>query len=274
MRNTRKIFAVFIAFVCAFLVAHSAQAQDMPFGIDNVPNIVGIGGGMLPDYIGSDDYMGGAAPFFKWTPEKTEYYAMLLATQLYVNVANHPTFRFGPTVNYRFGRDDDVEDSMVKKMEEIDGTIEAGAFVGYEWKDPQNPMHRWGVTLDFLADVGGEYKGYLASLSARYWIPLSKMFDFGIAVGTTYGDNNYMETYFGVSERDSERSGLSEFKAESGFREVRVIPALTMHFSPQWHAGVGVRYSRLLDDAEDSPIVDDRGDANQWIYGLAVAYAW
>jgi outer membrane protein len=274
MRNTKKVFAVLVAFACAFLVAHSAQAQDLPFGIDNVPNIVGIGGGMLPDYIGSDDYTGGAAPFFKWTPEKTEYYAMLIATQLYVNVANHPTFRFGPTINYRFGRDDDVDDDFVKEMEEIDGTIEAGAFVGYEWRDSQNPLHRWGVTLDFLADVGGEYKGYLASLSARYWYPVAKMIDIGLAVGTTYGSDNYMDTYFGVSERDSEASGLSAFDAEDGFREVRVIPAVVMHFSPQWHAGIGVRYSRLLDDAEDSPIVDDRGDANQWIYGFGVAYAW
>jgi outer membrane scaffolding protein for murein synthesis (MipA/OmpV family) len=274
MRNTKNVFAVIVALVCALLVAHSAQAQDMPFGIDNVPNIVGIGGGMLPDYYGSDDYSGGAAPFFKYTPEKTEYYAMLIATQLYVNLANHPTLRFGPTLNYRFGRNDDVDDSVVKKMEEIDGTFEAGAFVGYEWKDSQNPLHRWGITVDILGDVGNEHKGYLVSLSARYWYPVSKMIDIGVAVGTTYADSNYMEKYFGVSEKDSERTGLPVFKAEDGIREVRVIPAVVMHFSPQWHAGIGVRYARLLDDAEDSPVVDDRGDANQWIYGLAVAYAW
>jgi outer membrane protein len=85
---------------------------------------------MLPDYLGSDDYMGGAAPFFKYTPENTDYYVMLIATQLYVNLANHPTIRFGPVINYRFGRNDDVDDKAVKKMEEIEGTVEAGAFVG------------------------------------------------------------------------------------------------------------------------------------------------
>jgi outer membrane protein len=274
MSNTKKIFVVFLAFACAFLVAHSVQAQDMPFGIDNVPNIVGIGGGMLPDYLGSDDYMGGAAPFFKYTPENTEYYVMLIATQMYVNLANHPTIRFGPTINYRFGRNDDVDDKAVKKMEEIEGTVEAGAFVGYEWKDSQNPLHRWGITLDILGDVGNEYKGYLISASARYWYPVHKMVDLGLNVGTTFADNNYMGTYFGVSEKDSDRSGLSMFNAREGFREVRVIPAVVVHFSPQWHVGIGARYARLLGDAKDSPVVDDRGDANQWIYGLAVAYAW
>jgi len=262
MSKTKKIFVVFIAFVCAFLIAHSAQAQDLPFGIDNVPNIVGIGVAMLPDYLGSNDYMGGAAPFLKYTPEKTEYYVMLVATQLYVNLANNPTFRFGPTVNYRFGRDDDVDDDVVKKMDEIEGAFEAGAFVGYEWTDPQNPLHRWGVTLDFLADVSGEYKGYIVSAAARYWLPVHKMAELGLVVGMSIADNNYMETYFGVDEKDSERTELPVFEASSGIRDVRVIPAVVVHFSPQWHMGIGARYSRLLNDAEDTPIVEDRGTPN------------
>jgi outer membrane protein len=274
MSITKKIFSTCLALICALLVAQAAQAQDLPFGIDNVPNIVGVGVGMLPDYQGSDDYMVGGAPFLKYTPEKTEYYALLIGPELYVNIINHPWLRFGPCVNYRFGRDDDVEDDVVKHMEEIEGTFEAGAFVGYEWKDSQNPLHRFGITLEFLGDVGGEYKGYLVSAQARYWYPVHKMVDLGIAVGTTYADNNYMETYFGVDQRDSDRTGLPFFKAESGIKEVRVIPGVAFHFSPQWHAGIGARYAALLGDAEDSPVVDDRGSKNQWIYGIALAYAW
>jgi outer membrane protein len=177
-------------------------------------------------------------------------------------------------VNYRFGRNDDVEDDVVKEMEEIDGTFEAGAFFGYEWIDSKNPLHRWGFTLEFLSDVGGEYNGYLVSLSARYWHPVAKMVDLGIGIGTTYCDENYMEKYFGVDERDSDRTGLPIFEAEGGVKEVRVIPAVVVHFSPQWHVGAGIRYARLLDDAEDSPVVDERGSADQWVAGVAVAYAW
>jgi len=29
-----------------------------------------------------------------------------------------------------------------------------------------------------------------------------------------------------------------------------------------------------MSDASDSPIVDDRGDSSQYIYGLGVAYSW
>jgi outer membrane protein len=277
MKSIKQLFSIFLLLVCAMVFAQTAQAQDTPFGMDNIPNIVGVGVAMVPDYQGSDDYMVGAAPFLKYTPEKTEYYALLLATQLSVNVINHPTFRFGPMVNYRFGRDDDVEDDVVKNMEEIDGTFEAGAFIGYEWIDKNNPLHRWGITLEFLGDVGNEHKGYILSATAKYWYPVHKMIDIGMGVGATYADNHYMNTYFGVSPEDSATTGLREFKAGSGIKDVRVIPAVVMHFSPQWHAGIGCRYQRLLDDAEDSPVVaakDGKGGKDQWFYGIAVAYAW
>ncbi len=44
--------------------------------------------------------------------------------------------------------------------------------------------------------------------------------------------------------------------------------------SPSWHVSGGLIYSRLFDDASDSPIVDDRGSSDQLFAGLGVAYAW
>jgi outer membrane scaffolding protein for murein synthesis (MipA/OmpV family) len=32
------------------------------------------------------------------------------------------------------------------------------------------------------------------------------------------------------------------------------------------------RYERLLGDAKDSPLIESRGDANQWSIGIAAAY--
>lgn len=41
-----------------------------------------------------------------------------------------------------------------------------------------------------------------------------------------------------------------------------------------WHLAVGAKYFRLLDDAQDSPVVDNRGERDQWIAGLGFAYGW
>ena len=114
---------------------------------------------------------------------KTDYYARLLATDLQVNIINHPVFRFGPAINYRFGRNDDVEDDVVKHMKEIDGTIEAGAFVGIQLVDKDNPRNRFLSQIEFLGDVGGEYDGWNIALSANYYFQVHKAVDLVLGAG-------------------------------------------------------------------------------------------
>jgi len=47
-----------------------------------------------------------------------------------------------------------------------------------------------------------------------------------------------------------------------------------MHLSDRWHLAGGLRYQRMTGDAEDSPVVSMRGDADQWIVGLGAAFSW
>jgi len=276
MRNTKKIFLVLLAFVCAFLISHSAQAQDSPFNIENMPNVIGVGVGLLPDYVGSNDYMVGGAPFFRLTYPKTQYYARLLATDLQINVINHPVFRLGPAVNYRFGRNDDVEDNIVKHMREIDGAIEVGGFAGIELVDKDNPRQRFLAQVEFLSDVSSEYNGYNVSVSASYWMPVSKPVDIMFGAGLAYASDNFMETYFGVDQDNSERTGerLPVFKANSGIYMAKVNAGAVLHLSTDWHVAAGVQFRPLLGDAADSPVVDTCGSAAQVVAGLGVAYSW
>jgi len=269
-----KSLIVVFAVVVTLFFASASQAQMLPFEVEGMDNAVGVGIGMMPDYQGSDDYMVGGAPFFKLSLPKTDYYARLLATDLQVNIINHPVFRFGPAINYRFGRNDDVDDDVVKHMKEIDGTVEAGAFVGIQLVDKDNPRNRFLSQIEFLGDVGGEYEGWNIGLSANYYFQVHKAVDLILGAGINYADENYMETYFGVDEVDAARTGLPEYTADSGFFMARVNAGAVMHLSYQWHISAGVQYRPLLSDASDSPVVDDRGDSNQWVYGIGVAYTW
>ena len=54
----------------------------------------------------------------------------------------------------------------------------------------------------------------------------------------------------------------------------RLNTAAVFHLSESWHIAAGAQWRPLLDDAADSPIVEDRGDKNQWIYGIGAAYSW
>ncbi|MFZ2197119.1 MAG: MipA/OmpV family protein [Thermodesulfovibrionales bacterium] len=276
MKNIKKALSVFVVVVCMLSLSSFAMAAGVggPFEIDNVPNIIGVGVAMLPDYIGSDDYTAGAAPFFRWTFAGQERYLQLMVTELSFNIINDPNFAFGPVVNYRFGRDDSIEDDVVKDMEEIEDTVEVGAFASYTWREPKNPRHRFIASAEALFDVGDEYKGWVGLASARYWFPVSRPIDLLFGVGATYGNGQYMDKYFGVSTTDAATTGLSHFEAEDGFRDVNAQFAAVFHFSESWHVGAGVKYFNLMSDASDSPIVDDRGDSSQFVYGLGVAYSW
>ncbi len=95
-----------------------------------------------------------------------------------------------------------------------------------------------------------------------------------IGATITYGSDDYMQTYFGVDSDNAARSGLSKYSAGDGLRDIR-FPIMALYsLNPNWHVSGGLIYSRLFDDASDSPIVDDRGSRDQFIAGLGVAYAW
>ncbi len=252
------------------------QARDFALSglsIENQNRVVGIGVGVLPDYEGSDDYTIGMAPFFRYQFQGTQRYLMLRATELQANVLNHPWLRMGPSINYRFGRSD-VEDDKVDKMEDIDGALELGGFIGVEFVDKENPRKRFLANLDVLQDVTGNQNGLTATLSARVWYPVVRMVDVTLGAGLCYANSNYMDTFFGVSRHDARRSGLDTYNAGAGIKDFRITPGMVVHLSPHWHIAAGVQYRRLVGDAADSPVVDDRGSADQWFGGIGVAYSW
>ena len=253
--------------------AHAQQAGGVVFELPEIRNYVAVAVGVVPDYMGSDDYTVGAAPAGLMKFGSSERYARLLVTELSVNVLDSRTWNFGPVLNYRLARDD-VDDDAVDRMRDIDGTLEAGLIGGWTWIGDDDPRHRFNATVEFLHDVADTHEGFLVSAGARYFQPVTLPLTLSIGATVTYGSSDYMQTYFGVDSDNAARSGLSQFSAGSGLRDVRIPVMAIYSLSPNWHLSGGLVYSRLLGDASDSPVVDDRGSRNQLFAGVGVAYAW
>ncbi len=261
-----------IALLLGLFVAHPVLAQDTPIVIDIVPNFIGIGIATVPDYLGSDDYTLAIGPTGR-LGLGGERFMQLSGPLLTSNLIDHPQVQIGPALRFRRGRDD-VEDDVVDRMADIDATFEAGLLIGFKYVNPSNRRQRFRAGVTFTHDVGGEHEGFVIDVFARAWGPLGKRFDLGLGAGITFADDDYMATYFSVNASDAARSGLPIFAAEGGVRDFRVFPVLVMHLSQHWHLAAGIRYSRLLSDAEDSPLVDDRGSADQLAAGVGVIYSW
>jgi outer membrane protein len=253
--------------------AQAQQAGGIAFEFPEIRNYVAGAVGIVPDYMGSDDYTIGAAPAGLMKFGNSDRYARVLVTELSVNVIDSRVWNFGPVLNYRLARDD-VDDDAVDLMRDIDGTIEAGVLGGWTWIGDDDPRHRFNVSAEVLYDVGDTHEGYIVSVGARYFQPVTLPLTLSIGATVTYGSDDYMQTYFGIDSDNAARSGLSQFSAGGGLRDVRIPIMAIYSLSPNWHVTGGLVYSRLLDDASDSPIVDDRGSSDQIYAGLGVAYAW
>jgi outer membrane scaffolding protein for murein synthesis (MipA/OmpV family) len=81
-----------------------------------------------------------------------------------------------------------------------------------------------------------------------------------------------MSSYFGIDAGDAARSGLDEYDADEGFKDASAGATLTYRFLGNWSVAATGLYTRLIGDAEDSPVVADRGDENQFVAGALVSY--
>jgi outer membrane protein len=268
-RHTKT--AIGAALLCAISAGAHAQAF---IELDTVPTVLGLGIGAVPDYRGSDDYTGAIAPYFRYSFSGTERYLQLNATELTLNLVNDRGVRFGPVLNYHFGRDDDVHDKAVKRMAKIDDSVEAGVFGELVWAESGNPRNRFILGLTLLADVSGESDGFRARLNGRYWHQVSRAVDVHVGGGLTYADGNYTNHYFGVTRSNVRSSGLPLYDADSGLNEYYATLGAVVYFSRNWIGMAGVRLSQLAGDAKDSPIVSQRGDKFQFIGGIGLGYMW
>jgi outer membrane protein len=269
-----EVYVVRALLVAAVALAAPSKAQDaVPIITPTMPNYVGFGLGVTTDYIGADDYYFGGLPIARYQFKESYRYASLVGTFVDLNLIDHPIIRFGPTAQLRFGRSN-VSNRAVRQLPSISKTIEAGVFGGLEFVARSDPRKRLRWDLRFQQDLAGEHDGWLASTGLQGWYPVDRLAEVGLALGTTYGSGDYMSTYFGVRSRDSAQSGLSAYDADTGFRDVRLTLGAIVPVTEHWLVGAGVMFMRLVDNAADSPIVDDAGSPNQISGGLGAAYAW
>lgn len=271
----RRLATVTLAAAIAAVLASSAFAQapklDAAALMKLVPNLAGIGIGAAPDYSGSDDYTWVAAPAAQYKFGETNRSISLWGPFGSANLIDSPKWSAGPTLSLRFGRQD-VEDEVVKRMSEVDHTGEAGAYVAYMHINTEGIPWIARVATGVQWDVRDVYDGAYAWASGQFFVPLREDIFVGLGGGVGGGSTSFVNAYYAVTPQDALASGLPSFRGSSGVTNYYVWPAIIWRFHPNWLAGVGGMYQRLIGDAADSPIVRDRGSASQWFGGAGLAY--
>ena len=225
---------------------------------------VGAGVAVVPDYEGSDDYEAFPLLHFRmaWANGR---YLDFTGNRLKYNFMADSNWSIGPMARYRGKRDDDVEEDAVAEMKEVDAAIELGGFVAYNFGE------NFEIGADLVQDVADGHDGYLVGFHIGYKIHMEKMM-IGLKGFTTFVNNDYMEAYFSVNGNNVGNSSLDYYDADDGFKDVGITCVLSYQINNSWGATGVLGYTRLIGDAEDSPVVDDVGDANQLLGGIMATY--
>ncbi|MBI2254598.1 MAG: MipA/OmpV family protein [Proteobacteria bacterium] len=260
------------------LVSSAALADDTSGGPLEPPKglhgRVNVGGAFVPDYEGSEDYQ--PVPTISGQLAYDEFYIEARGPTLRANVMPKILpfgLEFGPSLGYRFGRDD-VKNDQVDALRDVDGSVAAGAFA----KIYTNGLLQEGDELAFevegLTGVGTERNGTLIQFGPSYRFSPFERMQMGFRASATWADDRYNETFFSVDDINSARSGLSIYDAKGGLNNVGLSTNLSYMLNENWGVSATVGVTKLVGDAADSPIVDDAGSDIQGLATLGVVYSF
>ena len=270
-----------LAIAAALLCPPLATAQEvLPLQLLDERNVVGLGAFAVPDYYGSSNYQAAAAPVLHYN-FGTDQYIRVLGPEITANLLPRKDWRAGPLLRWRMRRDDDADDEVVARMRPVATATEVGAFVAYHMPLTQGqPLHKLVFSADVVGNTNNVYDGATGNLRVNYVHPFPQQVGGMQLVGTIgfglfFASKDFNRTYFGIQGDDlllfPERGGVP-YDPDPSVTSIKIPFSLTSQLNPEWLMTVGGRYERLLDDAKDSPLVRDRGDADQWTVGIAFSY--
>jgi len=175
------------------------------------------------------------------------------------------TVSLGPILHYRMERDD-VDNDNVDALKNVDAALEGGLFARISYRDVQ-------LGLQWLCDLSDGHDGHLTTPSLGYRWQVDEKLTILPTVSATYASKEYMQSYFGVDAQNrGANTAYPDFRAGSGWKDAGVNVTANYQLNDNWGVTALASYSRLLDDAKHSPLVDGDGRADQVFGGLMLTY--
>lgn len=219
---------------------------------------LGAGALVMPEYDGSDEFTVYPIPYFSITWKDLVF--LNLERGLGVYAYRDDRFQLGVSVGYARGRAEDSSDRL-RGLGDIDDAARGNLFARYS-------LGSLSLGLDLTQDFGGT-DGFQIRPNIGLNYALSKKVRLSPEVSVTWANDDYMQSYYGISPAQASRSGLQRFDAEAGFRRAEIRIAATWDITDRWFTTANVGFGYLLGDAADSPITDSRFQPS---IGLFVGY--
>ena len=257
---TQAVLAAALLTLCPL-----AQAQEPAYGLSGR---VGLGMAMVPTYEGSPHHRMLTSPNLALSYRTRDWGTFEFGQRgLLWNAIEAGQFRLALVAQLDLGRKDkDTStvnptpgDKRLAGMGNVQSSTEVGLGIGY------GPL--MVVARQSLSERGP--KGAQVDMTVEIPLSLSDRLDLRFAVGATWANRDYMQTYFGVTTAQAQATSFSVYTPKSGCRKVEASLGAEYAMAPSWKLQANIGFSQLGDDAAASPLVGRRIGS---LAALAVAH--
>ena len=244
---------------------------------------IAVGGALIPDYEGANEHRAIPAAAVRGQVGGISFSTQ--GTYLYVDVIPRGSgkldFDFGPIVGARLNRTKHhLKDDIVDLLPHRKTAIEVGGFAGISYHGLTNPYDSLSLHLDVVHDVANAHKSTTFSPAVDFSTPLSRTTFASLSLSAEFVGNKYADYYFSITPADSALTGgvLPVFNAGGGMKDWKASLLLNQSITGDLTHGLSIfgtgRYARLVGDFKRSPMVSQRGSANQWVAAAGLAYTF
>jgi len=221
---------------------------------------IGVGPVIQPDYFGSDDYELQADPQFYIRVRNFVFFDDDGAD---IALFGFSGFRLGPSIRLAGDRDED-ENSALTGLGRIGPTVELGGFVSTTF------LNRYSVKFKVRKGVATGHRGVIVDAFGTALLFKYGSFSTSVSAQASWIGNQYADAFFSVTPEQSLNSGLNQFDARSGFRNIGGSLNGYINLGKSWSLNPYISYDYIVGDIHNTPIIDQFGSRNQVRAGFHV----
>lgn len=227
--------------ILAIAVSGAAPAFAQNASIPEIKSVdfdVAVGGWVRPTYAGSDEHESGP-----W----------LSLRNLRINGADDGDLKYGFSLTPNFdtvGDRDGDDDDRLEGLNDISRAYEAGLKLSY----------RVGETTMYgtMRKGFGGHHGIVGEAGVKYRINATDKLTLWTSVEAGYGNGRFNETYFGVTDSEAARTDFDAYDLGGGVNSASARVEAHYKITEKTSILGEVKYTRIIGDAADSPIVLDK----------------
>ncbi|MFK8250823.1 MipA/OmpV family protein [Ancylobacter terrae] len=232
-----------------------------------------VGGYVMsrPEFLGSADNDWGFMPLISITRADRLSRFTSFNDSPSIALYDSGTFEAGVAANMVWKRERSDNWVALQGLRNIDYAYELG---GYAQVFPVDWLR---VRGEVFYGFGG-YEGVFANFAADaiaftdFWGGMT----FSAGPRLELASSGFVDTYYGITVGESIATGgeLAPYDAKGGLYSVGLGGQIQKNFGNGFNASIFGEYRYLLGDAQDSPLVVQRGDPNQFTAGVSLSYTF